>query len=306
MMPAMETTLRARLDRAFAEDAEHLRRLSYRLTGSVHDADDVVQETFARAAHAPPPDLSQPLRPWLVRVATNLARDRLRARRRRDYPGAWLPEPLSDVEEHEPSPEARYGLLESLSYAFLVALEVLSPTQRAVLVLRDVLDLPAREVAETLGTSEANVRQLHLRARRGLETYDRERVLLPDEAYRAAMQRLLACVAARDLDGLTALLVDDARQVSDAAGRYPANTRTVEGRLNVARLLLGLSQGYPAPFEISERRVNGQPAWLFVAQGDTGRFAPRLLVVPELAADGRIRTVGVILAPEKLSALDQA
>lgn len=91
----------------------------------------------------------------------------------------------------------------------------------------------------------------------------------------------------------------------DAAGRYPANPRIVEGRRNVARLLVGIAQGYPAPQAMTERSLNGQPAWLFEAQGDSGKFAPRMLVLPEVAADGRVRTLRLLLAPEKLAVVDE-
>ena len=115
-------------------------RLCYRMTGSAADADDLVQETFVRAIAQPPRDQERDLRPWLVQVALNLSRDHLRRRKRRAYEGPWLPAPIEtegfSLEAH---PEARYSELESVSSAFLLALEALSPRQRAVLLLCDVL-----------------------------------------------------------------------------------------------------------------------------------------------------------------------
>ena len=148
----------------FADERRFLFGLCYRMTGSAADADDLVQETFARALARPPARTDEPWRPWLVRVALNLARDELRRRKRRAYKGPWLPEPVDDAELVEPSHEpasttGRYELLESVSFAFLLALEALTPAQRAVLLLRDVFEYTGAETAEALGLSEANVRR---------------------------------------------------------------------------------------------------------------------------------------------------
>src|SRR5262249_9608157 len=143
------------------------------------DADDLVQETMLRAIEKPPPD-SNEMRPWLVRVAMNLARDHLRRRKRRAYVGPWLPSPVDDdaleIPVEAAGAEGRYDLLESASLAFLLALEALSPKQRAVLLLIDVFDYSVRETAEALGLSESNVKTTHHRARRALEGYDGARV----------------------------------------------------------------------------------------------------------------------------------
>src|SRR6185295_2830674 len=141
--------------------------LCYRLTGSAADADDLVQETFVRAIERPPARTDMPWRPWLVRVALNLGRDLLRRRRRAGYVGPWLPAPIDTGDDASPpsfepeipgvgSTEGRYDLLESVTFAFLLALEALTPTQRAVLLLRDVFDYSVREVADALDLSEAN------------------------------------------------------------------------------------------------------------------------------------------------------
>ena len=149
------------------------------------DADDIVQETFLRAMARPPVRTDLPWRPWLVRVALNLGRDLLRARRRRGYPGPWLPSPVpldrSRAAHLRPagsdeSPHARYDLVESVSFAFLLALEALTPAQRAVLLLRDVLDYSVKETAKALRMTAANVKTTHLRARRAMASYERDRV----------------------------------------------------------------------------------------------------------------------------------
>lgn len=150
--------------------------LCYRMTGNAADADDLVQETFVRAIEKPPRRTDEPLRPWLVRVAINLSRDLLQRRRRQGYVGPWLPSPVPTDEEspasYEPpasseeSPVARYDLKESISFAFLLALEALTPSGRAVLLLRDVMDYSTSDTAGALDMTEANVKCCCARAAR--------------------------------------------------------------------------------------------------------------------------------------------
>src|SRR5690242_19315982 len=174
-------------EQLFVEHRRFLWGVSYRMTGSAADADDIVQDTLVRAIERPPQRTDEPVRPWLVKVALNLSRDVLRRRKRREYVGPWLPSPIDTSDEsappsHEPSVdgretlEARYDLLESVSIAFLVALEQLTPRQRAVLLLRDVFDYSVKETADALDLSEANVKTTHHRARNVMATYDRERI----------------------------------------------------------------------------------------------------------------------------------
>jgi RNA polymerase sigma-70 factor (ECF subfamily) len=169
----------------FEEHRSFLWGMSYRITGSAADADDVVQETFVRAYQHAPPHLEDPRR-WLTRVAVNAGRDMLRRRKRRGYVGPWLPTPIETGDDVPPSfeptvdgetLEGRYDLMESVSLAFLQALEALTPTQRAVLILRDVFDYSAAEVASALDMSEGNVRTIHHRARRAMSAYERRRVI---------------------------------------------------------------------------------------------------------------------------------
>ena len=146
---------------AFAAERTFLWGLCYRMTGCAADAEDIVQETFTRALERPPARTSDPWRPWLVRVAMNLARDQLRRRRRQRYIGPWLPSPIETGDEVavpavEPAlaggdtTAGRYDVLESVSFAFLIALEALTPQQRAVLLLRCVFDYDVRETAFAL------------------------------------------------------------------------------------------------------------------------------------------------------------
>jgi RNA polymerase sigma-70 factor (ECF subfamily) len=311
-----ETSERATaLAALFRAQRESLRSLAYRLTGSAEDADDAVQEAFARLLAASPAAPPEELGRWLARVTTNLGIDALRRRRRRAYAGPWLPspvetgdaDPLAQLASDAPDPERRYGLAESSSYAFLVALEALSPRQRAVLVLRDVLGHSAREAAESLGASEGSVRVLHLRARRALAAYDAARCIpTPElrERHRAALERFLACLDAQDARGLEALLAEDVATVTDAAGEYTALATPLAGREKVARLYLMAALHRKAGGTRQELRlVNGLPAALITLLAPVRRQAPRSLLRLELDAEGRIRIVYALLAPRKLHAL---
>ncbi len=296
------------LSAAFTAHRREVWLLCYRMTGSAADSDDLVQETFARALERPPADRSRPWLPWLVRVAVNLARDHLRRRRRRAYRGPWLPEPVELPElSHEPChTEARYELLESVSYAFLVALEALTPAQRAVLLLRDVIGYSAGEAAEALGLSEGNVRVVLHRARKALEAYDADRCR-PSQALRertaAVLQRFLASIAAGDVADVEALLTEDVVTLNDVNGKYAAAGVPVHGRNKVARFHVNVSRLREGAPRYELRLLNGLPA--FVAEWDVSErnLAPRIVIVPVLDAAGRIRAIHSVLAPEKLAGI---
>ena len=231
----------------FREHERFLWGVCYRMTGSAADADDLVQETFVRAMERPPARPELPWRPWLTRVAVNLARDALRRRRRRGYVGPWLPSPLETGEDAPPayeadvpgagSTEGRYDLLESVTFAFLLALEALTPLQRAVLVLRDVIDYSVEETADALGISAANVKTSHHRARRAMAAYERER-RRPTRALQAetrrALDRFVECLARGDTTGMEALLGADVRALSDGGGEFHAARVPIVGPRKVA------------------------------------------------------------------------
>jgi RNA polymerase sigma-70 factor (ECF subfamily) len=291
--------------------------LAYRLTGSAEDAEDVVQEAFVRLVARPPEAAPEAPGPWLARVATHLGIDALRRRRRRAYVGPWLPAPVDTDEDwlaaqpsESPSPEARYGLAESATYAFLLALEALSPKQRAALLLRDVLGHSAREAADLLGTSEGSVRVLQLRARRALEAYDASRCIPTPELrarHRVALEGFLGRLLAQDARGVEELLAESVQTVTDAAGEYTALATPLVGRERVARLYLMAALHRRAGGARTElRQVNGLPAALITLERPVRRQAPRTLLRCELGEDGRIRLVHAILAPRKLAALRSA
>ena len=238
--------------------------IAYRMLGSVSEAEDVVQEAllrFHRAQAADENEIESP-RAFVATVATRLAIDQLRsARARRErYVGDWLPEPLVDTGE---DPARQAEVADSLSLAFLVLLERLSPEQRAVLLLRDVFDYRYREIAKILSKSEDNVRQLASRARRDVKGR-RPRFEASRERRDELARRFFAAAKEGDLAALEALLADDVVLQGDGGGKVPARARALHGRRRVARTPLAWARQGARMGETSIRQVgvNGQPGGL--------------------------------------------
>jgi RNA polymerase sigma-70 factor (ECF subfamily) len=291
----------------FETHREHLWGLCYRVTGSAADAEDLVQETFARVIERPPPDLDRSLRPWLTRVATNLAIDALRRRKQRDYVGPWLPTPIASTPEMaspQPDVEARYGLVESATAAFLYAVEVLPPVQRAALILRDAIGYTGPETAAILETTPDNVRMMVHRARRALAGYDEERCRPgpeADAASTAAMQRLFAAVAQGDLAAIRACLTENAIAVTDGGGKIRAATKEVRGPDRVSTLLESLGRrGGSRVIDSVPMHLNGLPALLVLLHPAEERDATKMVVQLQADRRGLIRRVFVWTAPEKI------
>jgi RNA polymerase sigma-70 factor (ECF subfamily) len=299
----------------FQDQRGKLWGLAYRLTGSAEDADDIVQEAFVRLAERPADLPTGAAGPWLARVATNLGLDALRRRRRRPYSGPWLPtpvetpgeDPLDALVSEGADAEVRYGSAESATYAFLLALEALSPRQRAVLLLRDVVGCSVRETAELIAASEGNVRVLHTRARAALAEYDKARCIpSPElrERHRAALQRFLDCLLRQDARGLEDLLTEFVTTMTDSAGEFTALAAPLTGRPRVARLYLAAALMRQEGGTRNELRlVNGLPDVLVTLNRPVRRQAPRSLLRCEVDDAGCIRVVHAILAPRKLAAL---
>lgn len=316
--PRPMTTVSARaIEEVFQAHERFLWGVCYRMTGNAADADDLVQETFVRAMKSPPARTAEPWRPWLVRVAMNLSRDLLRRRKRQSYEGLWLPSPIeTDTEppafeppDESGTPATRYDLIESVSYAFLLALEALTPTQRAVLLLREVFDYSVLETAAALGMSEANVKTTLHRARKAIQTYDRARQPLTQawqERVQQAMQKFLGCLFNHDVAGAEAMLAENVRQLSDGGGEFHAARVPVIGREKVllfhSRLLqIAASKAYEVRSEW--RVLNGLPALVFEIPNIPAGFAPRTVMLCQVDAEGRIAQIHSVLASRKLTAL---
>ncbi|HWN98010.1 MAG TPA: sigma-70 family RNA polymerase sigma factor [Blastocatellia bacterium] len=302
---------------AFETDRRLLWGVCYRMTGNAADADDLVQETFVRALTHAPKRSEQPVRPWLIRVAMNLSLDLLRKRRRRVYVGEWLPSPVPTGSEENPasfdpraaieeSPATRYEMLESVSFAFLLALEALTPLQRAVLLLRDVFDYSTEETGEALDIGEANVKVTLHRARRRMQEYDKKREALTParrEATRHALEQFLLCINNGDVRGLEQLLTEDIVTISDGGGKVNAALNPIKGRANLLRLIAGLTAKLRSAPRTSIHDFNGLPGILFEDVESVGTAATRYTVHIEVDLDGKIRRLDAVLAPDKLSAV---
>lgn len=270
--------------------------IAYRMLGSVSEAEDIVQEGLLRLHRAREGgERIESPRAYLSTVVSRLSLDHLRSARvrRETYVGEWLPEPL--VAGVDDDPAHRAEMADSVSHAFLVMLESLSPEQRAAFLLREVFDEPYERIAEVVGTSEQNARQLAARARRHVGER-RHRFDASRQQREELATRFFAAVEEGDLRGLEELLAHDVVFRGDGGGKAPALARALRGRARVARTLLaGLRAS--ARFGISWRReeVNGQPGALFL-DGE-GRLAS---VVVLDVVDGRIQGVSSIANPDKL------
>jgi RNA polymerase sigma-70 factor (ECF subfamily) len=280
----------AALTDAFEAQRPRLKRLAYRMLGSVSEAEDAVQDAWLRWSRAG--EGVQDPAAWLVRATTRLCIDRLRAAKaeREAYRGPWLPEPLIEPLSDDPVERA-----EDVSVAFLLALERLSPLERAVFLLHDVFDEDYGSVAETLGRSEAAVRQLASRAREHVQDA-RPRFSVDKERAETLAFAFAAAAAKADVTALSALLAEDAVMVTDGGGKRKAALRVLVGRDDIIRLLQGLSwrHGLPMFQHFETVRINGAPGLLL--RLDDG---PETLAF-EPDADGRIHAIYAMRNPEKL------
>jgi RNA polymerase sigma-70 factor (ECF subfamily) len=268
--------------------------VAYEMLGSAADAEDVVQETWLRWAEADQSAVREP-RAYLVRIVTRQALNRLRtvSRRREDYVGEWLPEPLLT----SPDVAEDIELAESVSIAMLTVLETLGPTERAVLVLHEVFDVPYDEIATAVGKSAAAVRQIAHRAREHVAAR-RPRMAVSHTEQQQVVERFLAALTAGDLQGLLDVLAPDVIVVADGGGLAPATRRPVAGRNRVAQALSRFAELVP-PVEITTPLVNGTVA----ARIDPGgEFDTAITFVVE---DGLITRMYAMRNPQKLGRLDE-
>lgn len=270
--------------------------IAYRMLGSVSEAEDVVQEGFLRLHRAREGgERIESPRAYLSTVVSRLSLDQLRSARvrRETYVGEWLPEPLLASADDDPARKAE--MADSLSLAFLVLLESLSPEQRAAYLLHDVFDQPYERIAEIVGTSEQNARQLATRARRHVEER-RPRFEATREQREELATRFFAAAEEGDLQGLEELLAHDVVLHSDGGGKAPALARAIHGRARAARTLIAGLRNLTR-FGITSRReeVNGQPGALLFDRES------RLIAVMSLdIAGGQIQGVNSIINPDKL------
>ncbi|HXQ45099.1 MAG TPA: RNA polymerase sigma factor SigJ [Caulobacteraceae bacterium] len=274
----------------FEAERPRLKRLAYRMLGSVAEAEDVVQDAWLRWRSAK--GIDEPAA-WLTRVAARLCLDRLRADRaeRAAYRGPWLPEPL--IEDIAADPVER---AEDISVAFLLALERLSPLERAVFLLHDVFDAGYPAIAETLERSESACRQLAARARAHLKDARPRFPASQDEVARLAVA-FMDAARRNDLTALKGLLAEDAVMITDGGGKRKAALRPLVGPDDIARLIEGLVWRGAIPLEgqIAFARINGVFGVVLSAEGEVATVAF------EPGETGKLAAIYMIRNPEKLA-----
>ena len=260
--------------------------IGYRITGTWADAEDAADEALARLVALDPADAPRNTEAWLTTVATRLCLDRLRRRKREDYIGAWLPEPVDTALLPAELAEQR----DQLRIAVLLAYEQLGPDERAAFVLREAYDLPYAQIAEALHATAPTVRQWVSRARHRLQTDLRPPEPAPDEL----IARLVEAVISGDLEQTIAVLTSDARVLSDSNGKVNAARRDIVGARKCAYFLvkaMELAEGAVAPVE-----VNGELALAVVSRGV-------LRVVQVGVVGGRVDRLYFHCNPDKLTRL---
>ncbi len=272
--------------------------VAYRMLGTVADAEDTVQDAWIRWSSAPRDDVAEP-KAYLVRIVTNTALDRLRLAkaRRESYVGPWLPEPVLTG----PDVADRAELAESVSVAMLVVLESLSPEERAVFLLREVFGFRHAEIAETLGRSEAGVRQLAHRAREHVQAR-RPRFEVDSGQRREVTERFLAAATGGNLEELMAVLAPDVVLVSDGGGKAQAPRSPIVGAAKVARFLQGVSgRPYmgiePGDVSVEVVAINGSTGLLVTARGRV------IAAATTVVADDKITAIQLVANPDKLQAI---
>lgn len=266
--------------------------IAYRMLGTVMDAEDAVQETYLRWQRAGRDDVRSP-KSYLSTVVTRLCIDQLRSAKtqREQYIGPWLPEPL--VSEGTSDMDQDLALADSLSMAFLVMLEALSPNERAAFLLREVFEYPYDEVARIIDKSEPNCRQMVRRAHQ--HTLERRHRFHPSQAeVQVFVDRFLRAAQQGDMDGLIEMLEEDVTLWSDGGGKTAAALNPIYGADKVARFFIGIISKMPPNTVSKAARVNGQPGLLTYIDGQ-----PYSVMVAEMQ-DGKVAAIRVVVNPEKL------
>jgi RNA polymerase sigma-70 factor, ECF subfamily len=271
------------------EELTALRRyafsIAYRMLGSIEEAEDSVQDVYENITRAQPTDVTSK-RAYIATLITRTCIDRLRAqaRSREQYAGPWLPEPL--MGEFDLAEDA-----DSLSLAFMVVLESLSPVERAVFLLREVFGYEHREIAQIVRKSEPNVRQIAHRARDAVAAR-RPRFRIPEEKKREIGERFVDALRRLDLETMMSLLADDATVYTDGGGKAPAAVRPIVGAEKVCRFLVAISESGFIP---TEMYVNGEPGLVVSVDGQV------IAAIAHDVRDDRISAIFIITNPEKLT-----
>jgi RNA polymerase sigma-70 factor, ECF subfamily len=286
----------------FAAERRRLTGMAYRVTGSLADAEDVVQEAWLRFSGAGPAAVDRPAA-WLTTVVARIALDHLKAARRERevYVGPWLPEPIASdpLAVSRPGPEEMAELASSLTLGFLHVLERLTPVERVVFVLADVFDVPFKEIADTVGKSPEACRQLASRARRRVHDARPRRYSPPDDEAARIVGEMLAATTAGDVEGLVKLLAEDAVLVSDGGAHKRAARHPILGRDRLARFMANLGKRYSAEATLEPVALNGELGMVISLEGR------REAAISFEVEDGLVQEVHIIVSDDKLAALDR-
>lgn len=291
-------------ERALRYDHEHarnLRALAYRMLGSRTEAEDIVQEAWLRWSQVDEGSVHH-AGAYLSRLVTNLCLDKLgsAAEKREQYVGVWLPEPLlNDETAWSPDPEVQAEFAQDVSVAFMLALERLSPLERAAFLLHEVFDLDFEEIGRRLERSPAACRQLASRARnhvkadyarREVEEEERERLF---GAFSEAVRNL-------DVEALAEVLTEDAILLADGGGKVSAVSRPLHGGTLIAKTLIGFAMlPNSRAWRLESARINGLPGCLIIDEA-TGQLVQTIALTPSATEPGRIGALYIQRNPDKL------
>lgn len=281
----------------FEDERRYLQGVAYRMLGTVSEAEDAVQDAFLRIRDTDPETLDNK-RAFLTRIVMRLCLDILKSahKKRIDYVGPWLPEPLHDVSDFTGSPAAATELADDLSIGLLYALERLTPLERASFLLHDVFDVGYNEIAKTLERSEDNCRQLATRARQHVKASRPRFKVTPDDE-RRYLEAFVVASQKGDMAALEALLADDVKLYSDGGGKVSAAINILGGRRRVGAFMAGIYQKFRNHTTTALRyeRINGVMSLLTT---DTDDYTDVLSVE---VTDGRISAVWFQRNPDKLT-----
>lgn len=281
----------------------YLAGLAYRMTGSLTDADDIVQDAWLRWSRIDPAIVESP-RPYLLQIVARLCVDHATsARARREvYVGPWLPEPIADLQAIGAPPDAEQmtGLADDLSIALLVVLERLSPLERAAFLLHDVFDLRFEDVAGVLNRTPATCRKLASRARRRVAEA-RPQVKPARSDAIAFIEKFQHALTTGDVASFARMLAEDAKLVADGGGKVYAALNPIEGRDRIMRFLAGLIAKFGAPKEIRRLPLNGGDG-LLIIEGSGGMQTWSI----DWNANGEAQTIYAVRNPDKLRRLAPA
>jgi len=280
-------------DDPFVAHRSLLFTVAYEMLGSATDAEDVLQEAWLRWADVDHSQVRDP-RAYLIRVVTRQALNQMRtlARRREEYVGEWLPEPLLT----SPDVAEDVELAESVSIAMLTVLETLGPTERAVFVLREVFEMPYGEIAEAIGKSAAAVRQIALRAREHVAArWPRVHVSRPEQ--QAVVERFLVALRTGQLQELMEVMAPDVVLIADGGGLVAAARAPIHGAERVAKLLARADRVLGG-FDATAVWLNGAPAGRIEIDG-------QLAAVSLVVENGRVTRIYAVANPRKLTRLDE-